>query len=231
MSLDDAIRLTEILLSVALIQQSLEHLVGLPDERPHYVVRLVLGILLIAGVYPAWICAALFVNALFILRRFQGPYNGGSDLLSLLLITALCAVHLMPAARWQEYVFGYLALQVIFSYFKSGWSKVVQSDWRTGRALRDVFLFSVYPVSEATRNWTGWPRLLCTVSWAVILLELLFPLALISQPLLVAALAVMLIFHVANFVLFGFNRFVWVWVAAYPSLIWLQGRLEPLWLG
>lgn len=229
MSLDDAIRLTEILLSVALIQQSLEHLFGLPDERPHYAVRLGLAVLLIAGVYPAWICAALFVNALFILRRFQGPYNGGSDLLSLLLITCLCAVHLMPSTQWQEYVFGYLALQVIFSYFKSGLSKVIHADWRTGRALRDVFLFSVYPVSEATRRWTERPRLLCAVSWAVILLELLFPFALIAQPLLFAGLAAMLVFHLANFVMFGFNRFVWVWLAAYPSLIWLQARLEPLW--
>lgn len=229
MSLDDAIRLTEILLAVALIQQSLEHLFGLADERLHYLNRLVLALLLIAGVYPAWICAALFVNALFILRRFQGPYNGGSDLLSLLLITCLCAVHLMPSARWQEYVFGYLALQVIFSYFKSGLSKVVHQDWRTGRALRDVFLFSVYPVSEATRGWADWPRLLLALSWVVFLLELLFPLALISQPLLLAALAAMLAFHLANFVMFGFNRFVWVWLAAYPSLIWLQARLEPLW--
>ena len=229
MSLDDAIRLTEILLAVALIQQSLEHLFGRPDERPHYAIRLVLSLLLIAGVYPTWICAALFVNALVILRRFQGPYNGGSDLLSLLLITALCAVHLMPSARWQEYVFGYLALQVIFSYFKSGLSKVIHEDWRTGTALRDVFLFSVYPVSEATRNWAERPRLLCAMSWAVILLELLFPLALISLPVLIAGLAAMLLFHLANFVLFGFNRFVWVWLAAYPSLIWLQARLEPLW--
>ncbi|WPZ36605.1 HTTM domain-containing protein [Thalassobaculum sp. OXR-137] len=229
MSLDDAIRLTEILLAVALIQQSLEHLVGLPDERPHYAIRLVLAVLLMVGVSPPWICAALFVNALVILRRFQGPYNGGSDLLSLLLITALFAVHLMPSARYQEYVFGYLALQVIFSYFKSGLSKVVHADWRSGRALRDVFLFSVYPVSEATRRWAERPRLLCAMSWAVVLLELLFPLALIAQPVLIAALAAMFAFHGANFVLFGFNRFVWVWLAAYPSLIWLQARLEPLW--
>lgn len=229
MSLDDAIRLTEILLSVALIQQSLEHLFGLADERPHYAIRLVLALLLIAGVYPPWICAALFLNALFILRRFRGPYNGGSDLLSLLLITALVAVHLTPTGQWQEYVFGYLALQVIFSYFKSGWSKVIHRDWRTGRALRDVFLFSVYPVSEATRGWTAWPRLLCAMSWTVILLELLFPLALISQTVLIVALVAMLVFHLANFVLFGFNRFVWVWLAAYPSLIWLQTRLEPVW--
>ncbi len=228
MSLDLAIRLTEILLSIALIQQSLEHLFGLRDERVHYLVRLVLSVLLLAGVQSQWVCVALFINALFILRRFQGPYNGGSDLLSVLLITCLSVVHLMPNAQWQEYVFGYLALQVVFSYFKSGWSKVIYRDWRSGQALRDVFEFSVYPVSEATREWATQPRLLWAMSWAVILLELLFPLAMLSQWTLAAGLTLAMAFHVANFVMFGFNRFVWVWAAAYPSLIWLQGRLDLL---
>lgn len=228
MSLDLAIRLTEILLAVALIQQSLEHLAGLPDERPHYLLRLVLAVLLLAGVQTGWVCLALFVNVLFVLRRFQGPYNGGSDLLSMLLITCLAAVHFVPWPDWREYVFGYLALQVVFSYLKSGWSKVIHRDWRNGQALRDVFTFSVYPVSEATRAWAMRPQLLLVMSWAVILLELLFPLALLSAPALHAGLALALSFHVANFVLFGFNRFVWVWVAAYPSLIWLQARLDLL---
>lgn len=225
MSLDDAIRLTEILLGIALIQQSLEHMSGLPDERPHYGVRLCLSVLLLLGIQSPLVCAALLVNALLILRRFQGPYNGGSDLMSLLIIVSLCLVRWLPSAQWQEYAFGYLALQVIFSYFKSGWAKVVHRDWRTGRALQDVFAFSVYPVSEATRARLARPRLLCAMAWAVILFELLFPLALVSRATLAVGLAVALSFHVANFVLFGFNRFVWVWLAAFPSVIWLQARL------
>lgn len=228
MSLELAIRWTEILLSIALIQQSLEHFFGLRDERLHYFARLVLSVLLLAGIQPQWVCVALFINMLLILGRFQGPYNGGSDLLSMLLIICLCAVHLMPNAQWREYVIGYLALQVVFSYFKSGWSKVIHADWRNGQALRDVFLFSVYPVSERTRAWANWPRLLLVMSWAVILLELLFPLALLSREALFAGLALAMAFHAANFILFGFNRFVWVWAAAYPSLIWLQARLDLL---
>lgn len=228
MSLDIAIRLTEILLSVALIQQSLEHLFGLPDERPHYLVRLGLSVLLILGIQPQWVCLALFINALFILWRFQGPYNGGSDLFSLLMITCLCVLHFLPSPRWQEYVFGYLAVQTIFSYLKSGWAKVIHRDWRTGQALRDVFAFSVYPISEATRAWMGRPRLIRAMSWAVILFELMFPLVLVSHIALAVGLLVALCFHIGNFILFGFNRFVWVWVAAFPSVIWLQARLGPL---
>jgi hypothetical protein len=228
MSLETAIRLTEILLSIALIQQSLEHLSGLRDEIPHYLCRLGLSVLLLAGVQTQWVSLLLFVNALLLLRRFQGPYNGGSDLLSILLITALAAVHFVPEGRWQEYVLGYLGLQVVFSYFKSGWSKVIHRDWRTGQALVDVFEFSVYPASEATRRWASRPRLLCAAGWAVILLELLFPLALLSPAALTIFLVLAMSFHVANFVLFGFNRFVWVWAAAYPSLIWLEARLDLL---
>ncbi|WP_420403913.1 HTTM domain-containing protein [Nisaea sp.] len=228
MSLDIAIRLTEVLLSIAVIQQSLEHLFGLRDERVLYCIRLLLALLLLAGVQSQWVSLALFVSVLYMLRRFQGPYNGGSDLLSMLLITSLAVVHLVPEGRWQEYVFGYLGLQVVFSYFKSGWSKVIHRDWRTGQALVDVFEFSVYPASEATRGWAFRPRLLLAMAWAVILFELLFPLVLLSREALVVGLAAAMSFHIANFVLFGFNRFVWVWAAAYPSLIWLQARLDVL---
>ena len=60
------------------------------------------------------------------------------------------------------------------------------------------------------------------------LLELLFPLALLTPATLAVGLMLTMSFHIANFVMFGFNRFVWVWAAAYPSLIWLQGRLDLL---
>jgi hypothetical protein len=45
-----------------------------------------------------------------------------------------------------------------------------------------------------------------------------------------AALALTAAFHLANACLFGLNRFLWVWLAAYPSLIWLQARVDQaLW--
>lgn len=69
------------------------------------------------------------------------------------------------------------------------------------------------------------PRLLWAASWAVILFELVFPLALLNQALLITALCVAGMFHLANARLFGLNRFLWFWVAAYPSILWLQARL------
>lgn len=225
MSLDEAIRFTEIVLAIAFIQQSLEHLSGPRELRVLFLSRLVLSLLLLIGIQTLWVCLGLFLIALLILKRFQGPYNGGSDLMGVLVLFCLCLAHLAPSVQLQEYVFAYLALQLMLSYFRAGWVKVRNPDWRTGTALQDVFRFSVYPVSEALRSWADRPRLLWIMSWAVMLFELLFPLTLLSKPALIAGLSVALAFHGANAVLFGFNRFLWIWPAAYPALLWLQHRI------
>jgi hypothetical protein len=225
MSLDDAIRLTEIVLALAFLQQSIEHLKGPADEQRIYLPRIILSVLLLFGFQTQWVSLALVLLGLFILRRFQGPYNGGSDRMSHLILCCLCLVYFMPTVQWREYVFGYLALQLTLSYFISGWVKIVNPDWRSGRALQDVFQFSAYPVSESLRSWADRPRLLWAMSWAVMLFELIFPLTLLTQATLIMGLAVAATFHFANACLFGLNRFFWIWLAAYPSILWLQHRI------
>jgi hypothetical protein len=225
MTLHDAARLTEILLALALIQQSLEHLRGLRDERLLFGARIVLCLLVILGVASPWPLVGLAGLSLLVLHRFQGPYNGGSDRMGLLALWCLALSRLAPTAQIQELAFGYLGVQLVLSYFISGGVKIVNPDWRTGRALRDVFQFSAYPVSEDLRRWADRPRALLVMSWAVILFELAFPLTLLSRETLVAGLAVAAAFHLANACLFGLNRFFWTWLATYPAILWLQARL------
>ena len=225
MSFELAIRLTEIFMGLAFAQQSIEHLRCFTNEQWIFIPRLLLSILLITGFQTPWITGLLLLSGLVMLQRFQGPYNGGSDRMSLLMLCCLCLTHIAPTAYWQEVAFGYLALQLVLSYFISGWVKLVNPEWRSGRALRDVFQFSAYPVSESLREWANSPRLLFAMSWYVILFELLFPFSLISMPSLVAALLITASFHFSNACLFGLNRFFWIWLAAYPSIIWFQQRI------
>ena len=225
MTLEAAIRLTEILMGFAFVQQSIEHLTVFSNERRLFLARLALAVLLIIGVQTAWISFLLLLLGLAILHIFQGPYNGGADRMSLLILSCLCLAHLAPTPRWQELAFGYLALQLILSYFISGGVKLLNPEWRNGQALRDVFQFSAYPVSESLRQLSQSARLLQTMSWAVILFELLFPLALISSGSLTVALIIAALFHLTNAFLFGLNRFFWIWVVAYPSIIWFQARI------
>ena len=116
-------------------------------------------------------------------------------------------------------------MQLMLSYFIAGLVKVLNPEWRNGRALQDVFHFSAYPASESLRGFAERPRLLWLMSWAVILFELLFPFTILSQKMLIMGLVVAAIFHFANVWLFGFNRFFWAWLAAYPSILWLQSRI------
>ena len=223
MTLDLALRLTQILLGLAYFQRSLEHLAR-EGAALLFAPSLAICAGLAAGIAPGVMCAALLVNAVFWLRRFAGPYNGGADRMGLLILMCLTLAAWAPGAR--EVAFGYLGAQVALSYFISGWVKVTNADWRSGAALGDVFAVSAYPVAESWRALSARPRLMRAAAWAVMGFELLFPLALTSAPTLYAALAVGAAFHLANACLFGLNRFFWIWLTAYPSLIWFQARLS-----
>lgn len=225
MTLELAVRWAEIILGFALLQQSLEFVRGLQAEKILGFIRAALAILLMLGLQPLLVELALLATAVILIWRFQGPYNGGSDTMTLLVLLCLCLSHLAPTRYWQEMALGYLALQLVLSYFQSGWVKVINAQWRSGQALQQVFALSVYPVSETVRVWAQRPQLLWFMSWSVIMFELLFPLALLNQTLLMIALLIAALFHLANACLFGLNRFFWIWPAAFPVLMWFQARL------
>jgi hypothetical protein len=225
-TLDLAIRLTGALLGLALAQASAEHLATAPArDRPLFAARLALSVALVAGTAPAWVCLGLLAIGVALLHRFDGPYNGGADRMALLVLVCVTAALWAPDPRWAELALGYLAAQLTVCYVMAGWVKVMNPEWRTGRALRDVFLFSIYPVAESLRRLADRPRRMAAASWAVMGFELLFPLGLLDSRLLAGFLAVAAAFHLANAALFGLNRFVWAWAAAWPSLLWLQQRL------
>lgn len=225
MTLPETIRVTEIMLGFAFALQSLEYLRGKGLEVEMAALRLILSLALMLGSDSQWILGGLFLVALWQLYRYQGPYNGGSDRMGLLLLCCLLLYYLAPTRFWQEMAISYLALQLVLSYFISGWVKVVNPEWRSGLALVDVFRFSAYPVSESLRRWAESPRLLLVMAWLVILFELLFPFALLSSISLYIALLFAACFHFANACLFGLNRFFWIWLAVYPSLLWFQQRI------
>lgn len=225
MLLEQAVRIAEIILAFALIIQSLEHIRGLQPEKSLGVIALILSLLLLVGFETVFVEAGLLSISVFLLYRFQGPYNGGSDCMTLLVLLCLFLSHIAPTTFWQEIALGYLAFQIVFSYFQSGYIKIINPDWRAGRALADVFALTAYPVSEDIRRWARSSHILRIMSWAVILFELFFPILLLNQSTLIIALFIAVIFHFVNAWLFGLNRFFWIWPAGYPILFWFQSRI------
>ena len=228
MTFEFTLRLMEVLLGLAIAQQSLEHILPPHLEARHrliFVIRLALAVSVVVGYGAPWAMYGLWVVGLWMLHRFQGPYNGGSDKMTLLILTCLCLVQLAPDRFWQEMALSYLAVQLVLSYFVSGWVKIWNPAWRSGSALNDVFRYSAYPVSEGLRAWADRPRVLWAMGWAVMVLEILFPLALLDPLALKLALLCTAVFHLSNACFFGLNRFFWIWLCAYPALIWFQERI------
>lgn len=222
-----ALRLTEILLAFAFIQSSIEHIVSNEDERRLVLPRIILCFLLLFGVANSIICLFLFLHSLIMLHYFKGPYNGGSDRMGILICFSLTLAHYLPEGL-NHVAFAYLAIQTILSYFLPGFFKALNKNWWSGKALRDIFELSSFPVTKKIRNLAQNSKLMFIASWVTLFFQLLFPLALINQVSIIFALSLAFIFHIANSYLFGFNRFIWIWLAAYPSILWLQAHSKAL---
>ncbi len=222
MNFDAMMRLTEVLLALVILQTAVEHW-WQGRDRAVFLARGLACLWLLTGWYSGLAVGGLWLTSLVLLHRFGGPYNGGADKMTLLITTCLGAAHLFP--DWQDLALAYLAVQLVLSYFVSGYVKLVNPDWRSGAALVDVFRFSAYPVSDQLRGWADHPRLLWLMSWSVIGFEVAFPLALLHPVALWLAMGIAATFHLANACLFGLNRFFWIWLCAYPSLIWFQDRI------
>lgn len=213
-----------LMVGLAIGQQTLEYLAD-RSLRALLTPRLILCGMLVFDLYPALATWGLFAYGIVLLHRFDGPYNGGSDKMSMLIVTCLSAYYIAPTPFWQDMALSYLAVQLVLSYFVSGYIKIINCEWRSGQALQDVFFFSAYPVSVSLRGFAAHPKLLWAMSWAVMGFEVLFPLTLMHPTALLIGLLVAATFHLANACLFGLNRFFWIWICAYPALIWFQDRI------
>lgn len=165
----------------------------------------------------------IFLSTCIIAVRWRGTFNGGSD-----SITAWSALGLFLSAwvkaepHLMKFGLGLIAVQLTASYFLAGFVKARNRQWWTGEALA---LFMATPgydsAPERVRKWVIQPHRARLFSVGVIFFELAFPLAWRSPWVCAALLAVAFVFHLGNFLVFGLNRFVWAWLAAYPALFWI----------
>lgn len=191
------------MLAFALTLQSLELLLIWPRARKIWgfsrAFQVLIWLRLIASLALFFTCTPALVWFLLLSTvstavSFGGTLNGGSDYMTVVILSSL----LLPCGRL------YLAVQLTLSYFVAGLVKVKQRDWRNGSALTRL---------------TGLPAKL---AWPVLLWECTFPLAWFNYHLCLGYLAVGLVFHLANTKILGLNRFFWIWLAAYPSLLGIQ---------
>lgn len=161
----------------------------------------------------------LLASTVLILLRWRGAFNGGSDFMSLIVISALFVASLFAESQYVQLgALWYIAVQATASYFLAGWVKIKRQSWRSGRALSDFLRPRALVQSYLLKKIAVNQRLSFLAAWLVLLFELSFPILYWQPNLVMGYLVAGATFHLINIYVFGLNRFFWAWLCTYPAI-------------
>ena len=194
----------------------------------HLALRLLASLALVVFGATLPLIIFLFVGTVIILIRWRGAFNGGSDFMTIVVLSGLLIASLLSAVGDEELGWRagliYIAIHSISSYFISGGVKLMNPEWRSGQALPLFLDGGVYgPLSSTSLYWRKPMAIAC--SWAFILWECLAPLAFFDVWFALVYCVVASVFHFLVFWYFGLNRFVFAWLSTFPAIIYVAGLL------
>lgn len=172
-------------------------------------------------------CALLLLTIIYTNLRWRGTYNGGSDMMSVVVGMGLMWSWLIleiasPAdsSHWAKLGVYYIGIQSVISYFVAGIIKIKRPHWRSGEALKSFLNVSVFNDEKAQiEKIRNNPQIMRLLSWATLFFEIAFPLALFNTPTALFFITWAALFHLTNVYLFGLNRFFWAWAATWPCIL------------
>lgn len=181
-----------------------------------------LGVMVAPG---PWTAGLLWGPSLLVNLRLRGPWNGGSDHMLFIVVTALAVAEL---GRAHEVVVqgavAWVGVQSILSYTIAGLAKLRSAAWRRGTALPVLLGIPAYGVPAGMRALVANPAWARLGAWGVLAFECAFPLVLIGPRVALAGVAVAALFHLGNAWTFGLNRFLLTWASTWPAIVWVSTR-------
>lgn len=174
---------------------------------------------LLGVIMPSALSAGvMLVASLWLVYHYDGLFNGSSDVLAIQVLGACLVASLWPQFEKASLIF--VAVQSLMSYFVAGLSKAWRKEWLTGTALYQILRHSnACQISQLRTFLLNRPGLVLSASIAVIAFECLFPIVLVKPDLVWIFLILGVLFHLGNFMIFGLNRFFFVWMATYPAIL------------
>ena len=140
-----------------------------------------------------------------------------------LLIATSCSALGDESFGWRAGLI-YIAIHAVSSYFISGGVKLINADWRSGKALPLFLDGGVYgPLPPESVYWRKPVAVVC--SWAFIMWECLAPMIFLSVHYALVYCAIACFFHFLVFWHFGLNRFFFAWISTFPAVIFVSGLL------
>ncbi len=174
--------------------------------------------------------ALLFVTDLLVSMRLLFSKEG-SDRMVRMINVALLLVALAPGEpHVREAGLAFIALQGCLAYFTAGFWKALGPRWRDGQAVFLVFNTRTNGARPMAAMLARQPWLTRLLSWSVVGVELLFPLALAGGPTVALAFVAWgVVFHATNALVMGLNSFFFAFAATYPAILYCaeHGVLLP----
>lgn len=204
------------------VRALLDRLFARPALHAQLLLRVVAVVFMVVQGSSLALVLFLFISHVLVLLRWRGAFNGGSDFMTLIVLTGLliaqCVAHAgNPELGWRAGLW-YVSLQTVTSYFMSGWVKLLQPQWRSGEALV-VFLNGAIYGPLPSGHPLSRPLLARLAAWTFIVWECCFPLVFLGPQLALFFCLTAAIFHFLVFWFFGLNRFFWAWVATFPAIL------------
>ena len=192
----------------------------------HLLLRAGAAASLFAGSSP-FSAVLLFASTILILIRWRGAFNGGSDFMTIVVLTGLVIANLAalfvgPVLAWKAGLW-YITIHAMSSYFISGAIKLFSTAWRDGSALSFFLDGGLYgPLGERSVFRKRLVAMAC--AWAFILWECCFPLTMAGPAWAVIGCGIAAVFHFLVFRFFGLNRFFWAWVVNFPAIVYCSAQ-------
>lgn len=168
----------------------------------------------------------ILVTGLFLAYQI-GYGKDGSNQISVIVMAGLAFTFLMPASSpFRPVGLYFIAAQAVLSYFAAGLSKLVSARWRDGSALRTILNTASYGDRTIGALVVRRPWIAGIAGWSVIVIEIVFPVALVAPlGVLIALLIAGALLHLGTVALIGLDTFFWAFTATFPAIIFAHGVL------
>jgi len=216
------------LLSFALLIQGIEYLIlGFKySSLKGIFLKVIIMIQIFLSIYlvllPNENLVLLFLVPLFsVFIYFGGRFNGGSDAMITQVVLAFTLSYLFieDPSKKNQFIINYVSVILVFSYFVAGWVKFKNIYWRNGSYLQLIVQSNKYQIPNYFKKLLEVSFVSRWLGYAILSVELSFPIVLIYPKLIFFYLPMMILFHLGVFFIFGLNRFFWAWLVCYPCIL------------
>jgi len=253
LTIESAARITAVIVGIGILQSSSQLLLSVKEfcssglfdwnsrqilAKPHaamwlrvvLIARIICSVALIVPfqsnlLYGSY-ASIILLSSLFLAYQIRYGKDGSNQISSIILAGLVFTFLLPMSSPFQPVGLYFIAAQALLSYFAAGISKISNAKWREGSALQSILNTATYGHFRAAAILNRRPWIGGFVGWSVIVVEIVFPVALVSPPgVLIGLLFAGAMLHLATAVLIGLDTFFWAFTATFPAIIFVNGVL------